>query len=69
MKSGVDAPGRPLIEELAWKAVDELIAGESKTMVLKSLNELALQYLCDLVTRNSLCSYNLRNTGNLFVYF
>ena len=52
------------IELLGWKTVDELIPGESKTMVFKSLNELAPQYLCDLFTRNSLClSYSLRNTG------
>ena len=28
-----------------WKTVKELAAGESKTMVFKSLNELAPQYL------------------------
>ena len=62
--SSFDAPSRPLIELLGWKTVDELITGESKTMVFKSLNELAPQYLCDLCTRNSLCSsYSLRNTG------
>ena len=33
---------------LGWKTVDELITGESKIMVFKSLNELAPQYLCDL---------------------
>ena len=60
--SSFDAPSRPLTELLGWKTVDELITGESKTMVLKSLNELAPQYLCDLFTRNSLCSsYSLRN--------
>ena len=32
-------------EVLRWKTVDELIIGESKTMVFKSLNELAPQYL------------------------
>ena len=62
--SSFDAPSRPLIEGLGWKTVDELITGESKTMVFKSLNELAPQYMCDLFTRNSLCSsYSLRNTG------
>ena len=61
--SSFDAPSRPLIEVLGWKTVDELITGESKTMVFKSLKELAPQYLCDLFTRNSLCSsYSLRNT-------
>ena len=62
--SSFDAPGRPLIEGMGRKTIDELITCESKTMVFKSLNQLALEYLCGLFTRNSLCSaYNLRNTG------
>ena len=62
--SSFDAPGRPLIERMGWKTIDELITCESKTMVFKSLNQLAPQYLCDLFTRNSLCSaYGLRNMG------
>ena len=61
--SSFDAPSRPLIEELGWQTVDQLISSESKTMVFKSLNELAPQYLCDLFTRISHCSsYSLRNT-------
>ena len=36
---------------------------ESKTMVFKSLNDLAPQYLCNLFTRNSACSFhNIRST-------
>ena len=62
--SSFDAPSRPLIKGLGWKTVEELASGESKTMVFKSLNELAPQYLCDLFTRNSSCSsYSLRDTG------
>ena len=62
--SSFDAPGRPLTEEMGWKTIDELITCESKTMVFKSLNQLAPEYLCGLFTRNSLCSlYSLRNTG------
>ena len=62
--SSFDAPSRPLIEKLGWKTVDPLISSESKTMVFKSLNELAPQYLCDLLTRKSFySSYSLRNTG------
>ena len=45
--SSFDALNRPLIEVLGWETVDELITGESETMVLKSLNKLAPQYLCD----------------------
>ena len=62
--SSFDAPGGPLIEEMGWKTIDELITCESKTKVFKSLNQLAPEYLCGLFTRNSLCSsYSLRNTG------
>ena len=58
-----DTPSRPLIVELGWKTIEELIGNESKTMVFKSLNGLAPQYLCNLFTRNSACaSRNLRNT-------
>ena len=62
--SSFDVPGRPLIKEMGWKTIDELMTCESKTMVFKSLNQLAPEYLCGLFTRNSLCSsYSLRNTG------
>ena len=61
--SSFDAPSRPLIKRLGWKTVEVLASGESKTMVFKSLNELAPQYLCDLFTQNSSCSsYSLRDT-------
>ena len=61
--SSFDAPGKPLIEVMGWKTIDELITCESKTMVFKSLNQLAPEYLCGLFTRNSLCSsYILRNS-------
>ena len=61
--SSFATPSRPLIVELGWKTIEELIGNESKTMVFKSLNDLAPQYLCNLFTRNSACaSRNLRNT-------
>ena len=61
--SSFDTPSRPLIDQLGWKTIEELVASESKTMVFKSLHELAPQYLCDLFTRNSKCSsYVLRNS-------
>ena len=44
--SSFDSPSRPLIEELGWNTIEQLISNESKTMVFKSLNELAPQYLC-----------------------
>ena len=61
--SSFDTPSRPLIVELGWRTIEELIGNESKTMVFKPLNDLAPQYLCNLFTRNSACaSRNLRNT-------
>ena len=62
--SSFNTPSRPLIEVLGWKTIEQLISIESKTMVFKSLNELAPQCLCGLFTKNSQCSTRtLRNTG------
>ena len=62
--SSFDSPSRPLIEELGWKTIEQLISNESETMVFKSLNELAPQYLCGLFAKNSECSTRtLCNTG------
>ena len=61
--SSFDTPSRPLIAELGWQTIEELIDNESKIMVFKSLNDLAPQYLCNLFTKKSACSsHNLRNT-------
>ena len=61
--SSFDTPSRPLIDQLGWNTIEQLIASESKTMVFKSLHELAPQYLFDLFTRNSKCSsYVLRSS-------
>ena len=51
-----DTPSRPLIAELGWKTIEELIGNETKTMVFKPLNDLAPQYLCNLFTKASVCS-------------
>ena len=40
--SSFDTPSK-LIERMGWKTVEELITGESKTMVFKSPNKLATQ--------------------------
>ena len=57
-----DTPSNQLIEKLGWKTTNELIDIESKTMIFKSLNELALPYLCSLFSKNSQsASYGLRN--------
>ena len=62
--SSFDAPSRPLIEELGWKTIEQLIDIESKTIVFKSLNELAPQYMQNLFKRNSKCTTRcLRNTS------
>ena len=61
--SSFDTPSRPLIERLGWRTIEQLISIESKTVVFKSLNELAPQYLSSLFKRNSQCSCRcLRNT-------
>ena len=61
--SSFDTPSRPLITELGWKTIDELIDNETKAMVFKSLSDLAPQYLCNLFTKISACSSrSLRNT-------
>ena len=49
--SSFDTSSRPLIAKLGWQTVEELISNESKTMVFKSLNDLASQYLCNLLTK------------------
>ena len=54
--SSFHTPSRPLIADLGWKTIEELIGNETKTMVFKSLNDLAPQYLCNLFTKNSACS-------------
>ena len=61
--SSFDTPSRPLIERLGWRAIEQLISIESKTVVFKSRIELAPQYLSSLFKRNSQCSTRcLRNT-------
>ena len=61
--SSFDTPSRTLIERLGWRNIEQLISNESKTVVFKSLNELAPQYLSSLFKRNSQCSTRcLRNT-------
>ena len=62
--SSFDAPSQPLIKELGWRIIDELIANESNIMVFNSIHGLAPQYMCDHFTEKSkLNSRNLRNTS------
>ena len=62
--SSYDAPSRPLIEILGWMTIRELIDQDSRSMVYKSINGLALRYMSNLFIRNSTCnSRSLRNTA------
>ena len=62
--SSFDTPSQPLIKELGWRTIDELITSESNIIVFKSIHGLARQYMCDLFTEKSkLNSRNLRNTS------
>ena len=62
--SSFDTPSNLLIKTLGWKTINELIDTETKTMVFKSLNELAPPYLRSLFLKNSqITSYRLRNTS------
>ena len=54
--SSFDSPSRPLIVSLGWKTIRELVDEESRSMVYKSLNGLAPQYMRNLLTRNSSCN-------------
>ena len=53
VNSSFDTPSNQLIGKLRWKIINELIDLESKTMVFKCLNELALPYLRSLFRKNS----------------
>ena len=55
----------PLRKELGWLSVKEMIVKEASTMMHKSLNDLAPQYLSDLFVRLSeFHTPELRNTKN-----
>ena len=54
----------PLIENLGWKTIEELISYEKKVLVFKGLNGLAPQYLTERLSRNSQGSlHTLRNAS------
>ena len=62
--SSFDSPSGPLIRSLGWKTIRELVNEESRSVVYKSLNGLAPQYMHNLFTRNSTSnSRSLRNTA------
>ena len=51
--SDYDTPAEPLIEQLGWKTVRELIQNDTSVMMYKSMNNMAPAYLDDLFTRSS----------------
>ena len=55
-----DAPAKPLIKELKWLTAKEMIRCDTVTMLLKSVNNLAPDYLSHSFIRNS-----DRNTINI----
>ena len=62
--SNYDAPSKPLIKDLGWKTIEDLIQYELQIIVYKSRNGLAPQYLNNMFVANSSdSSYNLRNTA------
>ena len=62
--SAFDAPSSPLIKNLGWMSITDLISFKLKQLVFKSLNNQAPQNICNLFQRNSDCSSrDLRNTA------
>ena len=62
--SSFDASSKPLIQNLGWKTVNDMIKHESRTMVYKSINNIAPPYMNDMFTRNSQdATRQLRNTN------
>ena len=62
--SSINTSALPLIENLGWTTIEELISYERKVLVSKASNSLAPQYLTELFSRNSQGSlHTLRNTS------
>ena len=60
---------QPLRKELGWLSIKEMIVKETSSMMYKSLNDLASQYLIDLFVRLSdFHSRELRNTKMILQY-
>ena len=61
--SNYNAPSKPLLKDLGWKTIEDLIQYELQIIVYKSRNGLAPRYLYNMFVANSSnSSYNLRNT-------
>ena len=53
MNSAYDVSAAPLIQSLGWQTTSNLIQKETATLMYKSLNELAPEYMQNLFTRCS----------------
>ena len=61
--SAYDASAANLIQGLSWPTIADIIKAETSTMVFKSINGLAPEYLSEMFTKCSENSHmNLRNT-------
>ena len=59
-----DSSASALIKTLNWSTVADMIEVETACMVYKSINDLAVDYLSEIFTKNSAWSRkNLRNTA------
>ena len=66
--SPYDAPSQPLLEKLGWQTIRELIDMETATMVYRSINNEAPDYLLILFERLSQNTIKeLRNTKTLIL--
>ena len=62
--SSYDFSASALIKTLNWPTVSDMIQVETVCMVYKSINDLASDYLSDILTKNLACSRkNLKNTA------
>ena len=50
--SSFDAPSKQLIQNLNWKTINDMIKHEIRTVVYKSINNIAPQYMSNMFTRN-----------------
>ena len=63
-ESHFDAPSTPLIQNLGWKTIQELIYRQVNLTVFKCLNSIAPKCLCDIFTKNTVnATRSLRNTN------
>ena len=62
--SNFDAPSKPLIHNLGWKTIEQLINRQVKITVFKCLHGIAAEYLSDIFTKNAVNAiHSLRDTS------